>query len=104
MSKCESCRKGYNGRNGNGYMPCGCKPRFKVDNTDLNNLLKKAIEAQPEFVERPPLMPIGQPRLGWKPKQFKYDNSDPYKKFNILLLFIFSICMIALGVVIGVKL
>ena len=45
MSKCESCRKGYNGRNGNGYMPCGCKPKSKIDNTDLNNLLQKAIEA-----------------------------------------------------------
>ena len=27
MDKCESCRKGYNGTNGNGYMPCGCKPK-----------------------------------------------------------------------------
>ena len=27
MGKCESCRKGYNGTNGNGYMPCGCKPK-----------------------------------------------------------------------------
>jgi hypothetical protein len=23
--KCESCRRGFNGRNGNGYSPCGCK-------------------------------------------------------------------------------
>jgi hypothetical protein len=23
---CESCEKGFNGRNGNGYQPCGCKP------------------------------------------------------------------------------
>lgn len=22
--KCVSCRKGYNGQNGNGYQPCGC--------------------------------------------------------------------------------
>lgn len=22
--KCESCAKGYNGRNGNGYQPCAC--------------------------------------------------------------------------------
>lgn len=22
--KCNSCTKGYNGRNGNGYQPCGC--------------------------------------------------------------------------------
>jgi len=24
--RCESCKKGYNGRYGNGYQPCGCKP------------------------------------------------------------------------------
>lgn len=23
--KCNSCKKGYNGTNGNGYQPCGCK-------------------------------------------------------------------------------
>ena len=101
MSKCESCRKGYNGRNGNGYMPCGCKPKSKIDNTDLNNLLQKAIEAKPEFVEPPPLVAIGHPRLGWKPKSF---DCDPYKKFNIALLFIISICMLGLGVTIGVML
>ena len=22
--KCESCRRGFDGRNGNGYSPCGC--------------------------------------------------------------------------------
>lgn len=27
----------------------------KIDNTDLNDLLKKAIEAKPDFVESPPL-------------------------------------------------
>lgn len=26
MGKCISCRKGFNGRNGNGYMPCSCEP------------------------------------------------------------------------------
>lgn len=87
MSKCESCRKGYNGRNGNGYMPCGCDK-----------------EAKPEYVPPPPLVPIGRPVLGWKPKQFQYDDSDPYKKFNIALLFILSICMIGLGLTIGVML
>ena len=101
MSKCESCRKGYNGRNGNGYMPCGCKPKSKIDNTDLNNLLQKAIGAKPEFVEPPPLVAIGHPRLGYKPKSFE---SDPYKKFNIVLLLILSICMIGLGVAIGLVL
>lgn len=104
MSKCERCANFPDGRNGSGYMPCSCRTKSKIDNTDLSNLLEKAIEAKPEFVEPPPLIPIGRPRLGWKPKQFKYDDSDPYKKFNILLLFIISICMIALGVVIGVEL
>ena len=55
MSKCESCRKGYNGR----------------------------------------------PVLGWKPKKFQYGGSDPYKKFNIALLLILSICMIGLGMTFG---
>ena len=28
--KCNSCFKGFDGRNGNGYMPCSClkKPEF----------------------------------------------------------------------------
>ena len=77
----------YNGRNGNGYMPCGCDK-----------------EAKPEYVPPPPLVPIGRPVLGWKPKQFQYDDSDQYKKFNIALLFILSICMIGLGLTIGVML
>ncbi len=28
--KCDSCRRGFNGRNGNGYSPCGCKKTIKV--------------------------------------------------------------------------
>ena len=51
--KCNSCAKGFDGRNGNGYMPCNCKTKSKIDNTDLNNLLQKAIEAKPEFVPAP---------------------------------------------------
>jgi len=73
----------------------------KIDNTDLNNLLKKAIEAKPENVEPPSLVQIGRPILGWKPKSI---HSAPYKKFNILLIFILSGCMIGLGIVIGVAL
>lgn len=83
MSKCESCCKDYNGRNGNGYMPCSCNK-----------------EAKPEYVP-PPLVQIGHPVLGWKSKQFQCDISDPYKKFNRFLLGILSICMIGLGVTIG---
>lgn len=28
--KCESCKRGLNGQNGNGYSPCGCKKTIKV--------------------------------------------------------------------------
>ena len=28
--KCESCRRGFNGQNGNGYMPCGCNKANRV--------------------------------------------------------------------------
>lgn len=51
--KCNSCAKGFVGRNGNGYMPCSCKSKSRIDNTDLNNLLKQSIEAKPEFVPAP---------------------------------------------------
>lgn len=27
--KCNSCMKGYNGTNGNGYQPCSCPPNNK---------------------------------------------------------------------------
>ena len=101
MSKCESCRKGYNGRNGNGYMPCGCKSKGDLSDADLLRQAHETLEARPRYVEPPPLIPIGHPRLGWKPKPF---NSDPYKNLNIALLFIISICMLGLGVTIGVML
>lgn len=101
MSKCESCRKGYNGRNGNGYMPCSCKSKDDLSDADLLRQVHETLEARPQYVEPPPLMPIGHPRLGWKPKPF---NSDPYKNLNIALLLIISICMLGLGVVIGVTL
>ncbi len=96
--KCNSCAKGFDGRNGNGYMPCNCKTKSKIDNTDLNNLLQKAIEAKPEFVEPPPLIPIGRPRLGWKPKPF---NPDPYANFNKLLLIIVMVCLVVASFVTG---
>ncbi len=28
--KSESCRRGFNGQNGNGYMPCGCNKANRV--------------------------------------------------------------------------
>lgn len=75
--KCESCRRGFNGQNGNGYSPCGCKK-----------------EVRPKYVEPPPLVPIGRPRLGWKPKPF---NPDPYANLNKLLLIIMMVCLAVLG-------
>ena len=80
MGKCISCRKGFNGRNGNGYMPCSCEP------------------AKPEFVEPPPLVPFSRPRLGWKPKSF---NPDPYANFNKLLLIIMMVCLAVASFVMG---
>ena len=79
--KCESCRRGLNGQNGNGYMPCSCNK-----------------EAKPLYVEPPPLVPIGRPRLGWKPKPF---NLDPYANFNKLLLIIMMVCLIVASFVMG---
>lgn len=29
--KCRSCEKGYNGTNGNGYMPCGCVKKNSLE-------------------------------------------------------------------------
>ncbi len=101
MSKCESCRNGYNGRNGNGYMPCGCKSKDDLSDADLLRQAHETLEARPRYVEPPPLVAIGHPRLGYKPKSFE---SDPYKKFSIVLLLILSICMIGLGIAIGLVL
>ncbi|WP_349929459.1 hypothetical protein ABJ384_05835 [Acinetobacter sp. A1-4-2] len=51
--KCESCRRGFNGRNGNGYSPCGCnkvavigaqKPTMKM----LVNALCHALSSPPK--------------------------------------------------------
>ena len=74
---CKSCRRGFNGQNGNGYMPCSCNK-----------------ETKPEYVPPPPLLPIGRPVLGWKPKPF---NPDPYANFNKLLLIIGMVCLAVLS-------
>lgn len=70
----------------------------RVDNSDLNNLLNSAIEAKPEFVKPPPLQPIGQPRLGWKPKSV---GSKIYKDFNGFLLIVVAVGLMMLGFVVG---
>lgn len=77
--KCESCRRAF--FQSGGYMPCGCNK-----------------EAKPEFVEPPLLVPIGRPRLGWKPKPF---NPDPYANFNKLLLIMVMVCLIVASFVMG---
>ena len=118
---CMGCLKGFNGRNGNGYMPCGCaanalnslgekkqkeilnklcndaveqcealrvKPtKSKIDNTDLSNLLQKAIEAKPDFVEPPPLIKIG--------------DSDSKEKSSIFLLIAYPFLVFVVGAIVG---
>lgn len=117
--KCESCRRGFNGRNSNGYMPCGCgkviyaKSLTSKEKSEVHKKLKDAMEAdlknplyskrnriepRPEFVPPPPLMPIGQPRIGWKPKPI---NTDQYEDFNGLLLITIMVCLIVVGFVMG---
>ena len=93
MGKCISCRKGFNGRNRNGYMPCSCKQPSIIDGPEI-----QMSPAKPKFVEPPPLIPIGQPRLGWKPKPF---NPDPYANFNKLLLIIVMVCLVVASFVMG---
>lgn len=48
MGKCISCRKGFNGRNGNGYMPCSCKQPSIIDGPDI-----QMSPAKPKFVPAP---------------------------------------------------
>ena len=46
--KCESCRKGFNGQNCNGYMPCSCKQPTIIDGPDID-----MTPAKPKFVPAP---------------------------------------------------
>lgn len=75
-NKCESCRRGLDGSNGNGYSPCGCavhaKPMSEVEITKAKADFRKAmcqdlldnplyskrvqIEPKPEFAPPPPLI------------------------------------------------
>lgn len=76
--KCESCRRGFNGRNGNGYMPCGCHIIAANPSPKQSKAIKEAFgemcttvvrpqrfklfseyfEEKPKFVPPPPLTPI----------------------------------------------
>lgn len=44
---CESCHRKYDGSNGNGYMPCSCKPKDNLDNTNLNKSTQGGIKSPP---------------------------------------------------------
>ena len=96
--KCESCRRGLDGRNGNGYSPCGCKSKDNLSDADLLRQVHEAIEPRPFYVKPPPLMPIGQPRLGWKPK---HSSPDPYANINKFLLIVLAVCLVVMGFVSG---
>lgn len=74
--KCNSCRSGFDGRNGNGYSPCGCaihvKTMSEAEMIKAKDALRKAmeqhlkdnplyskriqIEPKPEFVPPPGLI------------------------------------------------
>jgi len=54
-AKCESCRRGLDGRNGNGYSPCGCEKKVVVIGSPsrVNNLVR----AMCCVLSRPPKKP-----------------------------------------------
>lgn len=45
-NKCESCRRGLNGRDGNGYSPCGCNHPVKPDFVQPPKLIEVNVRAQ----------------------------------------------------------
>ncbi|NWK73780.1 hypothetical protein HYG93_05640 [Acinetobacter sp. SwsAc6] len=53
--KCESCRRGLNGLNGNGYSPCSCGKKVVVIGSlsKVNNLVRAMCCA----LSRPPKKP-----------------------------------------------
>ncbi len=53
--KCESCKRGYDGRNGNGYSPCGCQKRIIV--IGCKSKTNKLIRALSVLMSRPPNKP-----------------------------------------------
>ena len=55
--KCESCRKGFNGQNGNGYMPCGCKKIIKVAILGAESKQSKARALINALLAQPPCKP-----------------------------------------------
>ena len=55
--KCESCRRGFNGQNGNGYMPCGCKKPIKVAILGANSKQDKVRALIDALMASPPRKP-----------------------------------------------
>ncbi|MEX5426463.1 hypothetical protein [Acinetobacter radioresistens] len=55
--KCESCRKGFNGQNGNGYMPCGCTKIIKVAILGAESKQSKARALIDALLAQPPRKP-----------------------------------------------
>ena len=74
MIKCESCRKGFNGRNGNGYSPCSCKHNK---------------EPRPEYIPPPPLVDLSN---------YHAESEPEARDSNI---FIVASFMFFLGLIVG---
>ncbi|NNH01629.1 hypothetical protein [Acinetobacter sp. ANC 5414] len=53
--KCESCRRGFNGRNGNGYSPCGCKKVAVIGAKESG--IKNLVNALCHALSSPPKKP-----------------------------------------------
>lgn len=70
----------------------------KIENTDLNDLLKKTIEAKPEYVPPPPLIPIGRPVLGWKPQKKEQHNAC---SMSWVILTVLLLCLWLGGFIVG---
>lgn len=55
--KCESCRRGLNGQNGNGYSPCGCEKTVKVVILGANSKQSKVRAVIDALMGAPPQKP-----------------------------------------------
>lgn len=61
MAKCESCRRAF--FQSGGYMPCSCKSKNDLSDANLLKQVNEALEAKPEFVAPPPLIPWSDTKL-----------------------------------------
>ncbi|WP_162994888.1 hypothetical protein [Acinetobacter wuhouensis] len=53
--KCESCRHGLDGRNGNGYSPCGCEKKIVV--IGVPSRVSMLVQALCSVLSKPPKLP-----------------------------------------------